>query len=467
MPDYLARKELLSLDQWYTRHNRKPLVVRGARQVGKSTLVRQFANSVGRTLVEIDLERNPEFSEIFRTKDPEEITTALALLTGKKITPHESLLFIDEVQNAPEAFSALRYFYEEMPRLPVIAAGSLLDFALANVQYSMPVGRIEYFYLGPMQFDDFLKAMGEQELVRYLDQLSLDYISRQSIVEPVHQRCLTLLAQYWVIGGLPESVATYAATRDYLEVARIQQGIIATYRDDFSKYSHGKQTDLVRLVFDRIPLMVGKKFKYSNVTRDFRAAEINSALQKLCLARITAKIHHTSANGIPLGAEIKANQFKILYLDIGLMSAALSLNVLDLSKDDLTFINSGALAEQFVGQQLVYSTPEFSDTTLYYWTREAKSASAEVDYLLTKGQEIVPVEIKAGSSGALKSLHQFLKEKHRSFAIRFNADRPSLLNDTKLLTDGREINYLLLSLPLYMVGQSDKLLQQLLDQKSK
>jgi hypothetical protein len=465
MPNLLKRKELSYLLEWSDRPGRKPLVIRGARQVGKSTLVRQFAEASGLVLLEINFERNPEYLEAFASKDPIQIQATLQLLTGKKITVGKTVLFLDEIQAAPEALAALRYFYEEMPALHVLAAGSLLEFTLADAQFSMPVGRIEYLHLGPMQFEDFMLAMGHAELADYLHNLSLDAIRDNSMPRVVHEKYMHLLKQYWITGGLPEAIAQYAASGDFNEVARVQQNIVATYRDDFNKYSHGNLKRLVQLVFDQLPVMVGQKFKYAQVSREHRSAELDTALRHLCLARIASKVLHTSANGIPLAAEINPRFFKTLYLDIGLLSAALNLNVLDLNKEDLSLINKGALAEQFIGQHLMYSGPYYEAPELYYWVREAKSAAAEVDYLLTCGQHIVPVEIKAGTTGTLKSLHQFLKEKNRHFALRFNADVPSLLKDTKKMTDGSTINYDLLSLPLYMVGEAQRLNRSCLNVK--
>jgi len=266
-----------------------------------------------------------------------------------------------------------------------------------------------------------------------------------------------LLRQYWITGGLPEAIAQYVSSRDFSEVARIQQNIVATYRDDFNKYSHGNLKRLVQMVFDQLPAMVGRKFKYAQVSRDYRSSELDAALRHLCLARIATKVFHTAANGVPLAAEINPRFFKALYLDIGLLSAALHLNLVDISKGDLSLVNNGSLAEQFIGQHLMYSGLYYETPELYYWVREAKSAAAEIDYLLVVGQEIIPVEIKAGTTGTLKSLHQFLKEKKRHFALRFNADVPSLLTDKKKLTDGSSLNYQLLSLPLYLVGEARRL----------
>ena len=457
MHNLLKRKELSYLLDWSGRTNRKPLVIRGARQVGKSTLVRQFAEASGLDLVELNFERNPEYIKIFASNNPVQIQATLQLLINKKITIGKTLLFLDEIQAAPQALAALRYFYEEMPALHVLAAGSLLEFALADAKFSMPVGRIEYLHLGCMQFDDFMVATGENELAQYIHNLSLDDIRNNSMPPVVHEKCMNLLKQYWIVGGLPEAIAQYVASGHFNEVARVQQNIVATYRDDFNKYSHGNLKRLVQLVFDQLPVMVGRKFKYAQISREHRSAELEAALRQLCLARIATKVFHSSANGVPLAAEANQRFFKTLYLDIGLLCAALHLNVLDLNKENLSMVNNGALAEQFIGQHLMYSGPYYEAPALYYWVREAKSAAAEIDFLITCDQIVIPVEIKAGTTGTLKSLHQFLKEKNRHFAIRFNADIPSFFSDTKKTTDDSTVEYNLLSLPLYLVGEVQRL----------
>ena len=457
MQEILKRKEIQYLHEWSAQNLHKPVVIRGARQVGKSTLVREFARSAHLMLVELNFERNPELREAFAFRDPTRILSTLALLTGQTIAPGRSLLFLDEIQAAPEALAALRYFHEERPELHVVAAGSLLEFALADTQFSMPVGRVEYMHLGPMEFEDFLGAMGHPELASYLRGFSLSHLGEDGIPGPLHGMYLDLLRQYWVVGGLPEAVSAYAKSRDFTRVSRIQQSVVATYRDDFNKYSHGSLKGRIQMVFGKLPGMVGRKFKYVQVSRDHRAAELADALRHLCMARVATRIHHTSANGVPLAAEADDRRFKCLYMDVGLMCAALHLNVLALGKQDLTLVNGGAVAEQFVGQHLLYSGPRYEAPVLHYWTREARNAAAEVDYLMAPALQVVPVEIKAGTTGSLRSLHQFLNEKQRDFALRFNADVPSLLRDSKGLPDGTRIDYHLLSLPLYMVGQARRL----------
>ena len=466
MPEALKRQELAYLNAWLNQRERKPLVIRGARQVGKSTLVRELSKSADAPLVTANLERNPELCAAFQHGDPRRVLSMLELLTGRSIEPGKTLLFIDEIQASPDALASLRYFHEEMPNLRVVAAGSLMELALADTRFSIPVGRVEYMHLGPMTFEDFVEAVGDAKLAKLLREASMADLE-SALPEPIHRKCLDLLAQFWVVGGLPEAVARYAesAADDasaLSRVHRVQQSMVATYRDDFAKYSHGRTLDRTQMVFDALPGMVGRKFKYAHVSRDHRAAELADALSRLCMARVAHKILHSSANGPPLAAEANSRSFKCLYLDVGLMCSALGLNLLDLGGTDMTLVNGGALAEQFVGQQLLFGNAPYETPQLFYWFREARSASAEVDYVTVSGNVVVPVEVKAGTSGSLRSLHRFLKEKRRDFALRFNTDRPSLLRDTKKLADGTPVNYDLLSLPLYLAGQSRRLIAECL-----
>jgi uncharacterized protein len=454
----LNRREINGLKSWAEQSTRKPLIIRGARQVGKSTLVRQLAESASFRLVELNFERNPELRQAFVSKDPAGILTTVQLLTRQSVVTGETLLFLDEIQAAPEALAALRYFHEEMPQLHVVAAGSLLEFTLAEAKFSMPVGRVEYMYLGPLQFEDFLNAMREPALASWLQKMSLAELRGALMVRAVHDRCMELLRQYWIVGGLPEAVASFAADRDFTAIGRVHQSILATYRDDFGKYSHGSLKNRVQLVFDRLPSLVGRRFKYSHVSREDRAAELATALQQLCMARVSYKVHHTSANGVPLGAEADERNFKVLFMDVGLMCSALHLSLLDLRREDLSLVNDGAVAEQFIGQHLLYSCAWYETPNLYYWTREAKSAAAELDYVIAQGQQIVPVEVKAGKTGTLKSLHRFLLEKRRSFGLRFNGDLPSLMSSSMQATQKARLEFELLSVPLYMVGQARRLL---------
>ncbi len=458
----ITRHELRHIEYWYRGESRKPLIIRGARQVGKSTLVRQFASRNSLQLMEINFERNPEFRQAFVVNDPSRILATLQLLAGMEFKPSNTVLFLDEIQAAPEAIAALRYFYEERSDIPVLAAGSLLEFTLSNAKFSMPVGRVEYMYMGPITFADFLLAVGEGGVARYLAEMTLPDIEKHIMPEAVHNKLMILFRQYCVVGGMPEAVARYVKHRSYTEVLRVQNSVLATYRDDFNKYSHGSMIRRVQLVFDRAPTLVGNKFKYVHVSRDHRAAELKDALNQLCMARVLARVHHSSANGIPLGAEQKENIFKILFMDVGLLCSVLNINELNIQDDGPYLINKGAVAEQFIGQHLLYAGDYYQSPALFYWMREAKSAAAEVDYLLPIDRQIVPIEIKAGATGTLRSLHQFCHEKQSNHALRFNAEPPSILKSTIAVTATGDVIYNLLSLPLYMVGETRRLVKDLL-----
>jgi len=458
----LIRRELQHLKAWHGSDNRKPLIIRGARQVGKSTLVRQFAEQGGLPLLEFNFERNPEYRDAFATNDPARILSTLQILTGNEFDARKVILFFDEIQAAPEAIVALRYFYEERPDIAILAAGSLLEFTLKNARFSMPVGRIEYMYMGPMTFADFLSALGEKKLASHLASISLRDIEKVNMPSAVHNKSMALFRQFCVVGGMPEAVARFVSTRSYQEALKIQSSVLATYRDDFNKYSHGAMTRRVQLVFDRAPVLVGNKFKYVHVSKDHRAAELRDALIQLCMARVLSRVHHSAANGIPLGAEQKENVFKILFMDVGLLCSVLNINEISLKAEGPYLVNKDAVAEQFIGQHLLYLGEYYQAPMLFYWMREAKSAAAEVDYLLYFGQQILPVEIKAGATGTLRSLHQFCREKRCDHALRFNAEPPCYTKGVTAKTSTGEVIYDLLSLPLYMVGESARLAKEML-----
>ncbi|MCK5525184.1 MAG: ATP-binding protein [Thiomargarita sp.] len=449
----MYRQQLSYLTEWLKVKNHKPIVIRGARQVGKSTLVRLLSERCDLNLIELNFERNPELACLFKSHEPHKIIQLISLQTGKTIQPGYTLLFLDEIQGAAEAIVALRYFYEELPELHIIAAGSLLEFTLSQAAFSMPVGRIEYLHLGPMTFAEFLLAVGEQNLA--------DFIKNYKINEeiPIHDKLMELVKIYFITGGMPESIKAYVEDRTFQSSEKVKQSILSTYRDDFGKYALITKHDLIRKLFNKIPTMIGHKFKYSHISRDIKSVHIAAALDQLHLARVTWKVYHTSANGVPLGAEQNDRFFKLLFLDIGLVNTCLGLNYLNLMEvDELDFVNNGNLAEQFIGQHLLYPVKSYEEPNLYYWTREKKSSSAELDYVISLGQQIIPIEVKAGKTGQLKSLHLFMKEKKRHLAVRFNSAQPSQIDTSTKQPDGSTLHFKFLSLPLYMVGELNRFL---------
>ena len=400
----------------------------------------------------VDLERERDLHSLFSQQDPQRMLSELGLLRGQNVTPGKTLLFLDEIQACPPALAMLRYFYELMPELHVIAAGSLLDFALREFEYSMPVGRIEFLHLHPMSFEEFVAATEGEPLVEYLKKWTL----AQPPSEALSKRFLQAVRSYFFVGGMPEAVQAYAARKDLLEVQRIQTALVETMQVDFAKYGPGRMHELMRSTYRHVAQNVGRKIKFVNISREERAADVRCALELLTLSRVVHPVVHTSANGLPLGAERDERHFKVLFLDIGLVNRLCGLD--PVGTGDLVTVNEGALAEQFVGQQLLCNAPSFVDPQLFYWTREARNANAEVDFVINRQQEILPVEVKAGKTGTLRSAFQFLREKRRRCAVRFYTG-PPVLEEIKLPGEA-ETSVQFLSLPLYLVGQSDRLLRE-------
>lgn len=453
----IVRSELASLKTWAMQSQRKPIIIRGARQVGKSTLVRLLAEATGLHLITLNFERQPELADLFTHPDPKQILKWLQLQTNHSIQIGKTLLFLDEIQGAAKILlPKLRYFYEEIPELHVIATGSLLDFTLHDAQFSMPVGRIEYLFLGPLSFEEFLSALNEQALLIFLNEFQLG----EDVPLSVHTRLMHLLQQYLIIGGMPEAVAAYAENQDYHAAERIKHAILNTYRDDFGKYTPPSAHNRIRKVFNALPALVGKQLKYSLISQNEKSVIIANTLEKLCLARVVYLVKHSACNGVPLGAQVNEKIFKPLFLDVGLICTSLGLNLLDVSSvAEVTLINSGAIAEQFIGQHLLYLHPSYQEPELYYWVREKKSSSAEIDYVVSLGIHILPIEVKAGKSGTLRSLHYFLREKSFNLGVRFNAHLPQITTETATLADGRNIQYQLFSLPLYFICQFKRIFQ--------
>ena len=400
----------------------------------------------------VDLERERDLHSLFSQQDPQRMLSELGLLRGQNVTPGKTLLFLDEIQACPPALVMLRYFHELTPELHVIAAGSLLDFALREFEYSMPVGRIEFLHLHPMSFEEFVAATEGEPLVEYLKKWTL----AQPPSEALAKRFLQAVRSYFFVGGMPEAVQAYAARKDLLEVQRIQTALVETMQVDFAKYGPRRMHELMRSTYRHIAENVGRKIKFVNISREERAADVRRALELLTLSRVVYPVVHTSANGLPLGAERDERHFKVLFLDIGLVNRLCGLDLV--GTEDLVTVNEGALAEQFVGQQLLCNAPSFADPQLFYWAREARNANAEVDFVINRQQEILPVEVKAGKTGTLRSAFQFLREKRRRCAVRFHTG-PPVLEEIKLPGE-TETSVQLLSLPLYLVGQLDRLLRE-------
>ena len=444
------------LIDWLNSGTRKPLVIRGARQVGKTWLIRNLAESTQRELIELNFEKQPDLESLFSSNEPKEIVANIAASFGRAIELPSTILFLDEIQAAPHLLAKLRWFAEEMSELPVVAAGSLLDFALADHKFSMPVGRIGYMYLEPFSFEEFLEAMGHLELRTYLK----NYHLNRKIPVAIHTQLIAAVKEYLIIGGMPAAVSSWASKKNPEAINQIHVDLLATYRDDFAKYRGRLTTNRLEDILASIPRQLGRKFVYSHANPEVNTPPLKQALDLLDKARICHRVFATSANGLPLNAEIKKKFFKAILLDCGLVSAELGLSLHQLrSVSELTLINSGGLAEQLVGQQLRTLFSPFVPPSLNYWQRTKIGANAEIDYVIQHKNQIVPVEVKAGSTGTLKSLHQFMESKKRNLAVRVNSDYPTFGPVQVKTTKGSAVKYSLLSIPFYLIGQLPRLIE--------
>jgi uncharacterized protein len=430
------------LVQWKDALGRRPLLLRGARQVGKTHVVRQFAHESFTNCVELNFELQPELRSIFTTLDPHAIVRTIALTQNVAITPGTTLLFLDEIQECPQAIMAMRYFYERLPELHVIGAGSLLDFTLRMDDFRVPVGRVQYLYLRPLSFVEFLTALDEHALVEALQAFSLD----NSLAQAIHEKLLRLLRDYLLIGGMPAVVADYLRTPHQTTYQRVATALLQTYRDDFGKYASRVKHPFLQKVFETAPRLVGQRYQYVQVDRDARSRELKAALSLLVRAGVLSQIHATSGAGLPFAAQSKETLFKILFLDVGLMQRACGLDATIATATDFLAINTGAVAEQFVGQELLaYSSP-YEDATLFYWFREKRGSQAEVDYLCSVDELVVPVEVKAGKTGRLRSLKQFMDSYECPLGVRVS-QLPLSFEES------------VLSVPLYALGQLPRLVR--------
>ena len=462
----MERHLLTDLRHWLHTSRRKPLVIRGARQVGKSTLVELLAEAEARSLTSINLERHPELAPVFASNDPEAIVNLLDTVLDVPVSD-DSILFLDEIQAVPAAIASLRYFLEEMPERPVVAAGSLMEFALADHAFSMPVGRVNYLNVGPMTFTEFLKAIGRERLARAIEDFEWRPSKDTPMSTVVHEQLLDELRHYQFVGGMPEAVKAYADSGSLQAVTAIHTGIIDTYRDDFPKYAPRRDLTRMLKVFNFAARQPGRKVKFSNVSPGDQSATIRQDIDLLAMARVVAKVTHSACSGLPLQAEAKENVFKLLFLDVGLTNAICGLGWETFAWASSTdLVNAGTTAEQFVGQHLQYLLAQRPNRELTYWLREGRSNNAEVDFVVEIQGEVIPIEVKAGRAGALKSVHQFVAEKTPPLAVRFDALPPSLqdVDITVRSTGGKpqRVCYRLLSLPLYLVERLPELVGSVL-----
>jgi hypothetical protein len=440
---YIERKIDVELVEWMRTSSRKPLLVRGARQVGKSTAIRNFSKHFDH-FIEINFDEQPLYQQLFsKTSDVHDVLEQLAIITQTEIIEGKTLVFLDEIQACLPAISKLRYFYEKKPNLHIIAAGSLLEFALAELP-SFGVGRVRSLFMYPFSFIEFLGALNEKQLVSMLRQSN----PSKPINLIFHEKLKIYLKKFLIIGGMPQAVQTYVAKGDLLEVQRILDDLIITIQADFVKYKKKIPPASIKTIFESIVNQVGKKYKFTNDFTSLTIVIIKQVIDLLEMAGLVYPVTHSSSNGIPIGAEINPKKTKLLIFDTGIYQRILGLNVADLLlKDDVEVINKGNIAELFVGLELIKSTQCYEKTGLYYWHREAKNSQAEVDYVIQIQDVIIPLEVKAGTKGAMQSMYLFMNEKKSSFGIRVSLENFSEFENVKVI-------------PLYAVSNLKSLIYQ-------
>ena len=458
------RQAVNHIINWYQNPSRKPLVIRGARQVGKTTAVRMAASQLNLPVIEINLERHTDLEPLFNRFQVDELLFNFSLITGVQLSAENpAIIFLDEAQAIPSAYACLRYFWEDQPNLAVILTGSLLDQVLNNYQLPSPVGRVEFYFMGALSFDEFLIAIEADNERNALDMLNLD--NMHLIPNDLHERLLGLVRRYTLSGGMPHCVQIGIDTQfNHAAILKYQTELLQTYQEDFSKYQGTQNAATLSAFFKGILAQVGQQFSHKQAHEIARNSsgdnrQLNKAIEHFQAARLFYRIVHTHANDIPLGTETKIRISKFLFIDIGLLLCAQSIPPQSVMNAPLELANKGALAEQFVGQQLLYSKQGYVKPELYYWQPPRSEAQAEVDFIYCHNNRIIPVEVKSGSRGSIKSLQSFVIRKKADLAIRLSSAKPSV-NLLKAQMNQQSYDFTLLNIPFYLSNRLEALLDE-------
>jgi len=405
----LYRKSIERLREWKNSTNRKPLIIRGARQVGKTTLVREFAKEFD-DFIELNLEKERD-RDLFKIDDINKILNAAYLLKGQKTSGGKTLLFIDEIQESPKAIQNLRYFYEERPDIYLLAAGSLLEFALQKVP-NFPVGRVSYLYLHPLSFEEYLYSLGNIPAVEALNTVPLPSYAHSSL--------LNLFHDYTVIGGMPEIVAQYITTKNISNLSTIYNSLWQSFRDDAEKYSsNDTERRIIRHVLETAPFETDR-IKFEGFGKsNYRSREVGEVMRALDLAGIVRLIYPSTSLEPPIVSDLRKRP-RLQFLDTGLLNNSILVQGDLLNVEDLNAFHRGKIAQQIVTQELI-TTNYDNRYEPHFWVREEKDSTAEVDLLYQYGKYVIPIEVKSGKQGRLRSLHQFVDRANHPFALRLYA----------------------------------------------
>ena len=439
------RKLLDKLDEWQKKNDRKPLILRGARQVGKTTAVDMFSQSF-ENYIKLNLELFKD-REIFKDQySIKELFQAILVTKNVTLTPGKILIFIDEIQNSPTAIKMLRYFYEEMKDLYIIAAGSLLEIYLEKEDLSFPVGRVEYLYMYPLTFEEFLVAKNQEKLVQEYNSIPLKIYA--------HPKLLELFYQFTLVGGMPEIVQKNINNENLPNLSSVYESILTSYLDDSEKYARNPTMRyLLRHCIEAIPSETGKRIKFQGFgNSNYRSREVGEALKLIERAMLIYLIYPSTSTSTPLSLNFKKSP-KLQFVDTGILNYAAGIQHEYYRYHDLHSIYRGVIAEHIVRQELIASHLE-SNKKPAFWTRERSQSNAEVDILYQKDNYLIPVEVKSGKSGSLKSLQQYMNQCDHSFAVRLYGDK---LDFHKVETANNKA-YHLLNLPYYLAGKLDEYL---------
>ena len=433
------RLALKALRQWAEKEGRKPLVLRGARQVGKTTLVKIFAEELD-VFINLNLEEKVNADLFTMDVSFEDLLAGIYVKAGIKMENQRTLIFIDEIQNVPDAVKVLRYFYEKRPDLYVIAAGSLLESLVGN-HISFPVGRIEYMALHPCTFTEFLGALGENILVEQIEQLE--------VPQSVHSYVMDLFKKYMIVGGLPEAVANYAKRKDWVSLNEIFNSLLSGYKDDIEKYAQRpKEQDILRYILNYGWGLAGQRFQFSKFcSSSYKSAEMGNAFRTLEKTLLLELVYPLISTSFPILPDLKRSP-KLLWLDTGLVNYVAGMQESLLFTSDTDELWNGHIAEQVVGQELLGASFAFGGKRMF-WVRDARNSQAEVDFVYKYKSHLIPVEVKTGDNSKLRSLHQYMDESQEDIALRlWNGP---LTSDLIRLPSGKQ--YTLYNVPFYYAGQ--------------
>lgn len=434
---------------WAADQNRKPLILRGARQVGKTTAVELFSRRNFDQYVYLNLEKTEDADLFLHQRPIDELIQAIFFLKNLSPGPGRILLFIDEIQHSPQAVAMMRYFCESARHLHVVAAGSLLEAMISNQQLHFPVGRVQYLFMYPLTFDEYLAASGEEQAHEYYHKIPLPDFAVDKL-----RRCFH---QYTLIGGMPEVVQTYLRTRDILALVPVYQGLLSAYMDDVSKYARNATlVEVIRHAIETAPFEAGKRIKFQGFGHsNYRSREMGEALRALERAMLLYLVYPTTSTQPPAVPD-KRKSPRLQFLDTGLLNYAVGLQEHFFKHEDLHSFYQGLLAEHIVGQELLAAHHQ-TNRKPCFWVREKPQANAEVDYVLSHQAHLIPIEVKAGKTGTLRSLHQFMERVEHPYALRlYDGPLEKVAANTPA---GKE--YTLLNLPYFLAGKADSYLEWL------